>query len=79
MEHAEVEKKLTRKKQNLEKKRKNLKKSESDPIREAHNSFAPPSSLVQEDKKASSDEDAFHFVSYLPFGKEEEEQRERER
>jgi hypothetical protein len=50
-----------------------------DPVREAHNSFAPPSSLVQEDKKASSDEDAFHFVAYLPFGELELWRRERER
>ena len=49
-------------------------KKESDPVREAHNSFAPPSSLVREDKKAASDEDAFHFVAYLPFGEREREE-----
>ena len=56
-----------------------LKKINSDPVREAHNSFAPPSSLVREDKKAASDEDAFHFVAYLPFGEREKRERERKR
>lgn len=37
------------------------------PIRIAHNSFTPPTPLLQEDKTGPSD-DAFHFVAYVPVG-----------
>jgi len=40
----------------------------SDTIRSAHNSFArqDPFEIV-EDRKGGKEEDAFHFISYLPF------------
>jgi len=39
----------------------------SDLIRSVHNSFARPESFAVEDKQASSDSEAFHFISYVPY------------
>ena len=37
-------------------------------IRESHNSFQRQEPFeIEEDKKHSKEEDAFHFVSYVPF------------
>lgn len=42
----------------------------SEEIRTAHNSFARPDSFLadQKKKKASEDDDVFHFVAYVPHG-----------
>lgn len=40
--------------------------SNSAEIRDAHNSFAPPMHFAL-DEQATATEDAFHFVSYIPF------------
>lgn len=41
--------------------------SNCDAIRHAHNSFAPPQSFDLGKSKKSKEEDAFHFISYIPF------------
>lgn len=41
--------------------------SNSEPIRTAHNSFAPPQPmLMDESMLPDKDDEAFHFISYLP-------------
>ena len=41
--------------------------SNSEVLREAHNSFAKPEPFVIEDSKDDKEGEAFHFISYLPF------------
>ncbi|XP_026667365.1 ubiquitin carboxyl-terminal hydrolase isozyme L5 [Ceratina calcarata] len=41
--------------------------SNSDVIREVHNSFSSPAIFEYEPKQASKDDDVFHFVSYVPI------------
>ncbi|PNY24446.1 Ubiquitin carboxyl-terminal hydrolase [Tolypocladium capitatum] len=41
--------------------------SNSDLIREVHNSFARSSPFVDETQKTGEDEDAFHFIAYTPI------------
>ena len=42
--------------------------SNSDIIRDAHNSFARPETIVLQSRPAQEDDDVFHFVAYVPRG-----------
>ena len=40
----------------------------SEPIRIAHNSFSRQEPFeIEYDKKSAKEDDAFHFIAYLPF------------
>lgn len=41
--------------------------SNSDDIREAHNSFRSANPIVHEDREDDEKGDAFHFIAYLPI------------
>lgn len=38
----------------------------SEGVRRAHNSFATPNPFVSDDKLAGKEDDAYHFIAYVP-------------
>lgn len=40
----------------------------SETIRSVHNSFTPPQPLIPDEKSHDKDDEAFHFIAYVPVG-----------